>query len=361
MSAVEIPHPSGCRVYDIRQQAQGSMNLQTAITDGLLSTPKTLPSLLLWDAEGLRLFDEFAHSASYYLRDKELTILRDRSHEIVTVVPAQSILVELGSLQKTGRLIRALEKQQKPVRYYAVDVSLSGLTNSLTELRKELGDLHFVDITGLLGTYDDCVNWISNPSGQDPMSSPTVTFLWMGNSISNLNHYIDSSSLLSQFRLACDASRLRCQFLIAADACQDAQVVRTAYDAQNPTLRAFLLNGLSHANSVLGRAAFSPQDWSCESGFYPEQGQLEVYYVPLRDVELDVGGDRVYRVQRGERVRAISSGKWGKKLMGRVACAAGFQMNHAWGDSAGQYYFYHLYGGTQTFTSGNERVSVAHR
>jgi uncharacterized SAM-dependent methyltransferase len=244
---------------------------------------------------------------------------------------------ERRSLQKTGQLLRALEKQGKSIRYYALDVSLEGLTSSVIELDKELNKPCSVEIIGLWGTYDDCVSWISSPSGQDPVGNSTITFLWMGNSISNMDNPSDASALLSQFKQASEAASRRCQFLIAADACENAEIVQTAYDCQTPALQAFILNGLSHVNELMGQTLFHLEDWSCESEFVPEQSQLEVYYIPRRDVMVDGGDGATYHFSKGQRIRAIRSGKWGRKLMFEVASAAGLQMNHAWGDSAGLY------------------------
>ncbi|GFF23640.1 N-methyltransferase [Aspergillus udagawae] len=347
MPGIEIRNASGCQVYDIRQQQEDSIDLQAKIRAGLSLTPISLPSLLLWDEEGLRRFDKFAGSGLYYLRDKELEILQKRVLEIAAVIPTGSVLVELGcgSLQKTGLLLQALENQQKAVRYYALDVSLRGLTDSLSELSKELGDLRSVDITGLWGTYDDCVTWISTQLDLEPLN--TVTFFWMGNSIGNMDHHSEASALLAQFKDACQASSLRCQFLVAADACEDIHMIQKAYDTSNSTLHAFILNGLIHANAVLGREAFSLEDWSCESEFCPDESQLEVYYTPRRDVQVDVGDGCIYHIKRGQRIRAISSGKWGKSLMVQVGSMAGLRVNYAWGDCSGLYYFYHLKAGAE--------------
>jgi uncharacterized SAM-dependent methyltransferase len=96
MPGIEICNASGCQVYDIRQQQEDSNELQAKIRTGISSTPMSLPSLLLWDEEGLRRFDQFADSGAYYLRDKEFEILQKRGRDIAVVIPTGSVLVELG-------------------------------------------------------------------------------------------------------------------------------------------------------------------------------------------------------------------------------------------------------------------------
>ncbi|KAL4898053.1 histidine-specific methyltransferase [Aspergillus ambiguus] len=341
MPGIEVYNVSGCQIHNIQQQPEASLDLRAEIEAGLSAVPPSLPSLLLWDEEGLRRFDKFAHGDAYYLREKEVEILQENIAQITASIPSGSVLVELGcgSLQKTVRVLSALEKQQKAVRYYALDVSLRGLTENLAGLMKRSSLFRHTQVIGLLGTYDDCIAWFANQPDLG-VAVPAVTFLWLGNSVSNVHHYTDASNLLAQFQGACEASQLRCRFLIAADGCEDADRVMEAYNARDPALQAFILNGLAHSNAVLGRDAFRLEDWSCESEFYPREDNLEVYYTPRRDVQVRIRGNQTVHFRRGQRIKAISSGKWTKTRMAKVAAHAGFQLEHIWPDESGIYNFY---------------------
>jgi len=46
----------------------------------------------------------------------------------------------------------AFKLQQKPIHYYALDVSLQSLTNSINELTETMHGSELLTITGLLGT-----------------------------------------------------------------------------------------------------------------------------------------------------------------------------------------------------------------
>jgi uncharacterized SAM-dependent methyltransferase len=83
------------RIFDIRREIE-STDLRKQITDGLSSKPRRMPSLLLWDDEGQRLFNAFAQTSSYYIRQKELEILNRIADDIVANAPDGSVLVELG-------------------------------------------------------------------------------------------------------------------------------------------------------------------------------------------------------------------------------------------------------------------------
>lgn len=76
------------------------------------------------------------------------------------------------------------------MRYYALDVSLRGLKECLAELTaNRMRDSRFISVAGLCGTYDDCIAWLSNQPDLGDATVSMVTFLWMGNSISNFPHY----------------------------------------------------------------------------------------------------------------------------------------------------------------------------
>lgn len=72
------------------------MDLRKQIFDGLLSNPLQMPSLLLWNDEGQRLFDKLSETPSYYLTTKELEILAHDADAIVGSMPDHSVIIELG-------------------------------------------------------------------------------------------------------------------------------------------------------------------------------------------------------------------------------------------------------------------------
>ncbi len=109
-------------------------------------------------------------------------------------------------------------QQQKPVHYFALDVSREGLRASLIELKNAFKESPFITITGLLGTYDDCVAWLSGL--KSPRGLGSVTILWLGNSIANLDSQEQASAFLARFGTACQHARLACRFVVSTDICQ---------------------------------------------------------------------------------------------------------------------------------------------
>jgi L-histidine Nalpha-methyltransferase / hercynylcysteine S-oxide synthase len=58
---------------------------------------KTLPTLLLYDEPGLKLFERITYLEEYYLTNAEIDVLNTHADEIAARIPAKSMLVELGS------------------------------------------------------------------------------------------------------------------------------------------------------------------------------------------------------------------------------------------------------------------------
>lgn len=71
--------------------------LRKRISEGLTSTPKSLPSLLLWDERGHQLFEAITKSKDYYgtIADKE--ILFEKLELVCDMIADGGILIELGS------------------------------------------------------------------------------------------------------------------------------------------------------------------------------------------------------------------------------------------------------------------------
>jgi hypothetical protein len=72
-------------------------DLYMAIKCGLTSTPKQLPSLLLWDAEGHKLFQGVTNSRSYYGTRADQDIMVENLNQLCDMIGDDGILLELGS------------------------------------------------------------------------------------------------------------------------------------------------------------------------------------------------------------------------------------------------------------------------
>ena len=58
---------------------------------------KKMPTMLLYDEQGLKLFEDITYLDEYYLTNAEIEVLETHANEIVQHVQPGSQLVELGS------------------------------------------------------------------------------------------------------------------------------------------------------------------------------------------------------------------------------------------------------------------------
>lgn len=86
-------------IIDIRSDAAG-IELKQLILEGLQpkdGEEKTLPTLLLYDNAGLKLFERITYLDEYYLTGDEIEVLEKHASQIAERIPDNSMVVELGS------------------------------------------------------------------------------------------------------------------------------------------------------------------------------------------------------------------------------------------------------------------------
>ncbi|KAI1824255.1 histidine-specific methyltransferase [Xylaria intraflava] len=300
----------------------------------------SLPSLLLWDDKGQEWFDQLSQTPTYYLFHGEIEILRLHGASMAATVPANGMLLELGcgAIHKTQLILSILRKQQKPIQYFALDVSRDSLNDSVQKLKKAFQDCKFITITGLLGTYDDGVAWLSELQHQQ--ANQSVTIMWLGNSMCNMESQGQASDFLARFRTACEQAQLACRFIVSTDICQEDSKIHAAYNT--PEVRRFLFNALQATNQHLGSNVFSYADWTIFNWLDDFDHTLHLNMTPSRDVSIPLrspGNDNAESVviRKGQLLYMVSSGKWSEEAIGRIAGQAGFHVQQCWKDGAGDY------------------------
>jgi uncharacterized SAM-dependent methyltransferase len=86
-------------IVDIRQQdfTSSLANDVHSSLDPPEGTNRSLPTTLLYDTKGLKLFEEITYLDEYYLTDAEIEVLATHAREIVERIPNNAQLLELGS------------------------------------------------------------------------------------------------------------------------------------------------------------------------------------------------------------------------------------------------------------------------
>ncbi|WEW57397.1 hypothetical protein PRK78_002864 [Emydomyces testavorans] len=317
---------AGVDIIDIRRNNFNN-SLAKEILRGLdvkKGAQRSLPTLLLYNAEGLRLFEEITFLEEYYPTNAEIEVLKTHATNIVERVPENAQLVELGSgnLRKIEILLKEFEQRKKPVEYLALDVSLEELHRTFAEIPSK--SYKYVKCGGLLGTYDDALAWLKRAENR---RKPTWV-LSMGSSIGNFAQS-EAASLLGGFARTLGPND---SLLIGLDSCKDPQKVFRAYHDSKNVTRKFYLNGLVNANSILGFDAFQGDEWDVVGEYDEENGCHKAFYTPTKDITIEG-----LSFKTGERIFFEQAIKYGTQEYEALWQQSGLNSTARFSNSTGDY------------------------
>ncbi|KPM46123.1 hypothetical protein AK830_g468 [Neonectria ditissima] len=286
--------------------------------------PRKLPTLLLYNERGLQLFEEITYLDEYYLTNYEIEVLKKAAADIASRIPEGSMLIELGSgnLRKVCLVLQAFEDLQKPIQYFALDLSRKELERTLAQVP----DFEYVSCHGLLGTYDDGREWLKHPS----VVGRSKCILHLGSSIGNF-HRDEAADFLGGFA---DVLQPSDTLLVGIDSCSDPAKVYHAYNDEQGLTHQFVLNGLSYANELFGEQVFDVDNWRVigEYVYDEEGGRHQAFVAPIRSTKV-LGST----IMPHERIEIEQSLKYSKAETERLWAAAGLTEIGHWtrGDEYG--------------------------
>ncbi|KAI9893191.1 MAG: hypothetical protein M1814_000739 [Vezdaea aestivalis] len=319
---------SNLNIIDIRGDLDEDF-VRKELVSMIREDPKRMPTLLLYDEKGLRLFEEVTYLDQYYLTNNELRLLEDCAVTIASRIPSGSIVLELGSgnLRKVNVLLKALEKAGKAVDYYALDLSLQELDRTLRQVNPS--EFEHVRFHGLHGTYDDGLAWIQKPKN----AKRTKCILSLGSSVGNYLPDDAAAFLGSWSKILGEEDRM----LIGLDATQDPNKIFHAYNDREGVTHKFIMNGLDHANLLLGKDSFQPSDWEVFGRANEEENCHQAFYRAKKDICIDSVSFRC-----GELVQVESSYKFDPARATKLFETAGLAQGALFGSADGQHYLHML-------------------
>jgi len=233
MATIGLPH----------LKAPVSEQTALAVTEGLLSRPKWLPSWLFYDAAGSQLFNQITELPEYYLTRTERGILAEHAQEIIGLAADGDALrlVELGagSADKTRLLLTAAVERQDTVFYEPVDVSASALEEARERIEREIPG---VLVTPRVEDYTRGLELDAASFGERRL------LLYIGSSIGNFEPE-EAERLLRNARTALSAGD---SILLGVDLVKSEATLLAAYDDADGVTAAFNLNVLGRLNRELG-------------------------------------------------------------------------------------------------------------
>ncbi|KIJ62537.1 hypothetical protein HYDPIDRAFT_41690 [Hydnomerulius pinastri MD-312] len=335
-----------------------TVNISDEIIKGLTApfNGKTLPTLLLYDERGLRLYDTITTSApEYYLFAAEEGILKKHASDVVEVMHSRTggiipgeVILELGAgaLRKTSLILRALAglvhttSSIPPATYFALDLEERELQRTLTELTmSDVGAAVFgkVETKGMLGTYESGLDFIaegglqqaatkadgifsvpferynsklpSDCGDSSPTSSSSTGYDLSDTDVTSPStpgqpalHLLFLGSSLGNFARGEDVAFLRSlplrpgcgdTLLLGLDHDNARGEIESAYNDPKGCTRDFILNGLKAAGTALGDTElFDPKNWEYVNSYDEENRCHEAFYKCVRSHQISIPGTK---------------------------------------------------------------------
>ena len=313
MTTIGLPH----------LKAPVSEQTALAVTEGLLSRPKWLPSWLFYDAAGSRLFNQITELPEYYLTRTERGILAEHAEEIIGLAAECDALrvVELGagSADKTRLLLTAAVNRQDTVFYEPVDVSASALEEAHERIEREIPG---VLVTPRVEDYTRGLELDAAIFGERRL------LLYIGSSIGNFEPE-EAERLLRNARAALSAGD---SMLLGVDLVKSEATLLAAYDDAEGVTAAFNLNLLARLNREIG-SDFDLEAFAHRAVWNAAKSRIEMHLesrmrqrvrIPSLDLRINFGA--------GETIHTENSYKYRPDQAEELLAKSGFVPTATWTD-----------------------------
>jgi len=236
------------------------------ILSGLTNKKKTISSKFFYDKKGSELFEEITQLPEYYPTRTEKSILESIAPKLMNRNSSFEI-IELGSgdCSKISILLDAVEERnQKNLNYMPVDVSMSAIENSVTELSERFP---WLQINGYVADFIHQLGQISH-------SDKPRIICFLGSTIGNFakNESIEIIQNLAKGLLKGDS------LLIGFDLVKSEPVLHSAYNDSKGVTERFNKNILNVVNEII-KSDFNASDFEHRSFYNSKKSRIEMHLV----------------------------------------------------------------------------------
>jgi dimethylhistidine N-methyltransferase len=282
---------------------------------------KTLPSKYLYDSLGTTLFEAICFLPEYGVTRAEERILRRYASEIVSKLPADVMVAEMGSGtgKKTRLILEALCRKQ-PTSYYPIEIS----STALAMCERELRDIHCISIVGFESEYLDGLLEVAalRKEGQHLM------VLFLGGTIGNF----DGDSNIEFLRGLRRILRRGDSLLVGTDMEKPSDVLVKAYDDPLDVTAAFNRNLLVRINRELD-GDFDLPRYKHRAIFNEQTRSIEMHLLSTAEQTVTVARAGIsIEMHEGETIWTETCHKYSHAELQTIAEKSGFRREAQWID-----------------------------
>ena len=281
---------------------------------------KSINPKFFYDEKGSYLFKKICTLPEYYISRTEVALLRQLEEKLPNHLNGNFRLVELGSgsSTKTRTLIDILEKSQKHIEYFPIDIS-DILRDSCKELHNDYKNLC---ITGIIDDYEPALELVKNYDDKNNL------IVFLGSSFGNYDPKA-GVRFLQKINSLMKSGDL---FLLGLDLTKDETVLEKAYNDSQGITAQFNLNVLSRINSELD-ANFDINKFVHHAVYNKNQNRIEMY---LRSLEKQIvnipKADLVLEIKKDELIHTENSFKFTISQIKELSALSNFQIQDIWCD-----------------------------
>ena len=290
------------------------------LSSSLNQKQKSIHPKFFYDKNGSELFEMICKLPEYYLTRTEISILKKLDGELSAHMNEEFRLVELGSgsSYKTRILLSMLEKLQKHVEYFPIDISTI-LKESTTTLLDDYENLH---MTGIIDNYESGLDFVKN------YDSKKNLIVFLGSSFGNFD-YEPGLRFLDKINSSMKDDDL---FLIGLDLVKDKNVLERAYNDSHGITAQFNLNILSRINSELG-SNFNVDKFAHHAVYNKAENRVEIYLRSLENQTVNITKAGIaLKIKQNELIHTENSHKYTIPKIKEMFSSTGFRIRDMWFD-----------------------------
>lgn len=299
------------------------------IIDDLLSIPRTISSIFLYDAVGSKLFEQITRLPEYYLSRIESELIREFSQSSKDFLQDLDI-IELGSgdCSKISIILDTIDTRNLySICYLPVDISPQSLKESAEVLVAKYPGIGVHCIAA-----DFLGDFFSLPHNRRRM------FCFFGSTIGNFSS-LQRIELLRSVSSQMDYGDL---FVLGVDMIKNVDDLEKAYNDRNNITASFNRNILNVVNSIIG-SNFNPLLFEHHAHFNRDLCCIEMYLITQKAMAVSIPciGSEIL-IDRLETIQTESSFKFTLEVIAHDIEAAGLKIDLYRTDSSNWFSLFQL-------------------
>jgi len=304
------------------QEKRADRTFAEDVRKGLTGARKSIPCIYFYDSRGSALFEDITRLPEYYPTRTEAEILKKNAGDIAGLLPANTLLIELGSgsSAKTRLLIQALLSRNGELEYIPIDVSGDILEESAEKLDRAFPGL---EVNPLAVRYKDGIDLIEHRRHNPKL------ILWLGSSIGNYG----KEEAVRFIRHLCERLPAQDRLLIGIDLLKDRNILEPAYNDSQGITAQFNLNLLYRINRELG-GNFQIENFRHRAVFNDDKGCVELFLESRCDQTVVISSLNLeIRLAESERISTEESHKYSLEEIRILAERTNLRLESQWFDA----------------------------